>query len=58
MPTGQTRPACIRESMGDVVCKPYKSCKQEHEERNSPCMLVMERIATCKVENVDCKVAG
>ena len=37
MPTGQTRPACTRESMGGVVCKPYKSCKQVHEERNSPC---------------------
>ena len=33
MPTGQTRPACTRESMGGVVCKPYKSCKQIHEER-------------------------
>ena len=39
MPTGQTRPACTRESMGGVVCKPYKSCKQVHEERNSPCIL-------------------
>ena len=37
MPTGQTRPACTRESMGGVVCKPYKSCKQVHEERNEDC---------------------
>ena len=28
MPTGQTCPACTRESMGGMVCKPYKSCKQ------------------------------
>ena len=35
MPTDQTRPACTRESMGGVVYKPYKSCKQVHEERNS-----------------------
>ena len=41
MPTGQTRPACTRESMGGVVCKPYKSCKQVHEERNSPCISVI-----------------
>ena len=49
MPTGQTRPACTRESMGGVACKPYKSCKQVHEERNSPFILLMERIADCKV---------
>ena len=51
MPTGQTRPACTRESMGGVVCKPCKSCKQVHEERNSPCVLLMERIY-CHVTSI------
>ena len=55
MPTGQTCQACTRESMGGMVCKPYKSCKQVHEERNSPCILLMERIVP---RDVDCKVAG
>ena len=52
MPTGQTRPACTRESMGGVVCKPYKSCKQVHEERNSPCILLMINGEDCHVTSI------
>ena len=43
MPTGQTSMFTGKKLpsglMGGVVCKPYKSCKQVHKERISPCIL-------------------
>ena len=51
MPTGQTCPACIQEPMGNVICKPYKSCKQETRTRGTEFSMYFSNGEDCHVQS-------